>query len=93
MTTKGWIILITLIVVVMGINILLIVFRDKIRAYFEKKRKSTSKSNQNDSFLKLTEKIKEVKKGDFLFPESENYQKLRKEMDRLENLERDKDQK
>ncbi|HNY94271.1 MAG TPA: hypothetical protein PKJ88_06190 [Flexilinea sp.] len=93
MTIKGWIILIALIVVVLGINILLIVYRDKIKAYFEKRRKPASKSNQDDSFSKLTKKVKEVKKGDFLFPESEHYKRLRQEMDRLENLERDKDQK
>lgn len=93
MTTKGWIILIAVIVVVMGINILLIVFRDKIRAYFEKRRKPASKSNQDDSFSKLTKKIKEIKKDDILFPESEKYTRLRQEMDRLENLERDKDKK
>lgn len=93
MTTKGWIILIAVIVVVMGINILLIVFRDKIRAYFEKRRKPASKSNQDDSFSKLTKKIKEIKKDDILFPGSEKYTRLRQEMDRLENLERDKDKK
>ena len=87
MNIAGWIFPIILIGFVTGILLLLYVFREKIRQFFEKKKNKTRQKNSDGATVSgVVGKLKQADSLDFWLPEVDVYKKLGNEMDRLEKL-------
>ncbi|GEM_PF-1381131 len=97
MRLAGWFFLIALIGVVLAINIILILNRERIRLYFEKRKTKAPAEPQKTaapepSVSKVFSHLKHARKIDFWLPEIDQYRQLGNEMDRLESLRSKKEQ-